>query len=231
MELSNRLKTIASFVTKGLCVADIGTDHGYIPIDLVKSGKCPKAFAMDVGKEPLSRARQHIKEMDAQDQITCILSDGLNQLPQTEVDSLVIAGMGGDLVVKILENDLEKLKEIKEMILSPQSHLEKVRHFLHDHGFLIAKEAMVKEDGKYYVIIRAIHGKEIYEKECFYYFGEKLLKNQDPILLEYMDLQYQKYGEILKYLNDSEKEHIRQRREEILTMCDYIREAFGYYEM
>lgn len=231
MELSNRLKTIASFVTKGLCVADIGTDHGYIPIDLVKSGKCPKAFAMDVGKEPLSRARQHIKEMDAQDQITCILSDGLNQLPQTEVDSLVIAGMGGDLVVKILENDLEKLKEIKEMILSPQSHLEKVRHFLHDHGFLIAKEAMVKEDGKYYIIIRTIHGKEIYEKECFYYFGEKLLKNQDPILLEYMDLQYQKYGEILKYLNDSEKEHIRQRREEILTMCDYIREAFGYYEM
>ncbi len=231
MELSNRLKTIASFVTKDYCAADIGTDHGYIPIYLTETGWCPKAYAMDVNQEPLNRAKQHIAESHAGDKITCILSDGLNQLPVEEVDSVVITGMGGDLVVRILEQDAEKLFSVKELILSPQSHLEKVRHFLHNHGFRILEEEMLKEDGKYYVIMRAVHGKEVYEKECFYQFGRNLLLDQHLVLLEYLDLEYQKYAKIRKTLTDESKEHIKKRKEEVETMLENIREALGYYAM
>ena len=140
MELSNRLETIASFVTEGYVVADIGTDHGYIPIYLTSNGNCPRAYAMDVNKEPLSRAKTHIEEENAGEVVSCILSDGLHELPQDDVDSIVIAGMGGDLVVRILEQDFDKLANVKELILSPQSHLERVRHFLNDHGFRILEE-------------------------------------------------------------------------------------------
>lgn len=231
MELSNRLKIIASFVTKGYCVADIGTDHGYIPIYLTEMRQCPKAYAMDVNQEPLNRAKQHIAESTAADKITCILSDGLDQLPVREVDSVVITGMGGDLVVRILEQGMGKLSYIKELILSPQSHLERVRHFLHDHGFRILEEEMLKEDGKYYVIMRAVHGKEVYEKDCFYYFGRNLLLDQHLTLLEYLDIEYQKYTKILKTLTDESKEHIKKRKIEVETMLCNIREALEYYAM
>lgn len=231
MELSNRLKTIASFVTKGYCVADIGTDHGYIPIYLTENNHCPKAYAMDVNQEPLNRAKQHIAESHTEDKIVCILSDGLDQLPVGEVDSVVIAGMGGDLMVRILKQDEEKLSSVKELILSPQSHWEKVRYCLHYCGFRIMEEDMLKEDGKYYVIMRAVHGKESYEKDCFYEFGKNLLMDQHMVLLEYLDAEYQKYIKILETLTDESKEHIKRRKDEVETMLKNIREALGYYAL
>ena len=91
--------------------------------------------------------KTHIEEENAGEVVSCILSDGLHELPQDDVDSIVIAGMGGDLVVRILEQDFDKLANVKELILSPQSHLERVRHFLNDHGFRILEEEFLKEDG------------------------------------------------------------------------------------
>ena len=146
MELSKRLNTIASFVTEGCCAADIGTDHGYIPIYLVRQGICPRAFAMDINAGPLERAKQHIAEMGAADRISCLLSDGLDQLPEKDVDSVIIAGMGGDLIVKILDQDQDKLKEVRELIVSPQSHPERVRRWLHDHNFRILEEERENAD-------------------------------------------------------------------------------------
>ncbi len=102
MELSNRLETIASFVTEGYVVADIGTDHGYIPIYLTSNGNCPRAYAMDVNKGPLSRAQEHISQYGLDAYIETRLSDGLEALKPGEGDTLVIAGMGGPLVEKIV---------------------------------------------------------------------------------------------------------------------------------
>ena len=223
MELSNRLETIASFVTEGYIVADIGTDHGYIPIYLTSNGNCPRAYAMDVNKEPLSRAKTHIEEENAGEVVSC--------MPQDDVDSIVIAGMGGDLVVRILEQDFDKLANVKELILSPQSHLERVRHFLNDHGFRILEEEFLKEDGKYYVVIRAVHGKQQYDKECFYRFGEELILAKHPVLLEYLDQEYVKYSKIKESLTDDSKEHIRRRKEEVEDLLGDIMEALCYYEL
>ena len=231
MELSKRLNMIASFVTDGCCAADIGTDHGYIPIYLVQQGISPRAFAMDINKGPLERAKQHIEEMGLQDRIVCLLSDGLNQLPEKDVDSVIIAGMGGNLIVKILDQDQDKLKEVRELIVSPQSHPERVRRWLHDHNFRILEEDMIQEEGKYYIAIRAVHGRESYEKECFYCFGKQLIMDCSPVLLEYLDKEYRKYEKIRKTLQNGTKEHIRKRREEVEQRLDDIKEALGYYEM
>ena len=210
MELSNRLETIASFVTEGYVVADIGTDHGYIPIYLTSNGNCPRAYAMDVNKEPLSRAKTHIEEENAGEVVSCILSD---------------------LVFRILEQDFDKLANVKELILSPQSHLERVRHFLNNHGFRILEEEFLKEDGKYYVVIRAVHGKQQYDKECFYRFGEELILAKHPVLLEYLDQEYVKYSKIKESLTDDSKEHIRRRKEEVEDLLGDIMEALCYYEL
>ena len=103
VKLSKRLERIASFVQPGSRVADIGTDHGYVPIWLVQKGVCPSALAMDVRKGPLERAEEHVEEVGLSGKIELRLSDGLAKLKAGEADTVVIAGMGGKLTCRILE--------------------------------------------------------------------------------------------------------------------------------
>ena len=103
MKLSKRLETVASFVPKGSNIADIGTDHGYVPIYLVREGQAEHAVAMDVRKGPLERARAHVAEAGLGSRIDVRLSDGLAGLKPGEADCVVIAGMGGELIIHILE--------------------------------------------------------------------------------------------------------------------------------
>ena len=139
VKLSKRLERIASFVQPGSRVADIGTDHGYVPIWLVQKGVCPSALAMDVRKGPLERAEEHVEEVGLSGKIELRLSDGLAKLKAGEADTVVIAGMGGKLTCRILEQGRhvwENWSEGKErLILSPQSEQDEVRHFLEEQGF------------------------------------------------------------------------------------------------
>ena len=154
--LSARLQAVADFVSPGARPADIGTDHGYVPVWLVQTGKTPSALAMDLREGPLGRAREHIESAGLGDRIETRLSDGLAALKPGEADSLVIAGMGGLLLVRILEEGKEKLPGIRELVLQPQSEISGVRKFLRENAWRIADEAMVKEGGKYYAVIRAV---------------------------------------------------------------------------
>ena len=162
VKLSKRLERIASFVQPGSRVADIGTDHGYVPIWLVQKGVCPSALAMDVRKGPLERAEEHVEEVGLSGKIELRLSDGLAKLKAGEADTVVIAGMGGKLTCRILEQGRhvwENWSEGKErLILSPQSEQDEVRHFLEEQGFLILREAMLTDEGKYYIVIEAARG-------------------------------------------------------------------------
>ena len=101
IQISKRLKYVADFITPGLVLADIGTDHGFIPIYMVLDGKTPKAYAMDINEGPLERAKEHILEKKLEDKIETRLSDGLNKLSGGEAQSVLIAGMGGALIIKI----------------------------------------------------------------------------------------------------------------------------------
>ena len=141
-ELSERLRA----------VADIGTDHGYIPIALVQEGRCPRAVAMDINIGPLDRARAHIQAAELSEKIDTRRSDGMKELKAEEADCAIIAGMGGALTIKILEESSATARSLKALILQPQSELYKVREYLAEQGYEILAEDMVLEEGKFYPI-------------------------------------------------------------------------------
>lgn len=156
MELSKRLQTVANAVTPGSRVADVGTDHGYVPIYLVERGLCPGAIAMDVNEGPLARAEEHIRAEGLSDRIQTRKSDGLAALAPEETDAVVIAGMGGALMCRILQDATAFLEAGRELILQPQSEWFKVRRLLSASGYRITKEWFLEEEGKYYVVIKAL---------------------------------------------------------------------------
>ena len=155
IELSKRLKLVASFVEPGALVADVGTDHGYVPIWLVQEGVAAGGIAMDVNQGPLERAKAHIAACGLSGRIQVRLGDGLSALSGEEADTVIIAGMGGPLIVRILTEGLETARRMKRLILSPQSEIWSVRAFLERNGFVIEDDAMTEEDGKYYTVICA----------------------------------------------------------------------------
>ena len=232
--LSQRLKLIAAFVPQDSRIADIGTDHGFVPIYLAKQGRIKSALAMDVRKGPLERAAVHIKEAAVSDiPIETRLSDGLQKLKPGEADTVIVAGMGGELELRILRDGKHLWNTIDRFILSPQSDLEKVRRFLAENGFQIEKEAMLREDGKYYTVMSVIHGSMEYEKTCEYRYGKLLLKQKDPVLKEYLGKERDRIRSILAALpreNDTEQTPGQKKaRIALLEELSWIREA--EYEM
>ncbi|WP_313127926.1 class I SAM-dependent methyltransferase [Anaerocolumna sp.] len=156
MQLSKRLQAVADSVTKGNRVADVGCDHAYISIYLIRQNIAPGVIAMDVNKGPLERGRENIERLGLDSRIETRLSDGLHKLNPGEADTILIAGMGGALTVRILEEGLASVKKCKELVLQPQSELAFVRKFIEQIEFEIVAEQMLIDDGKYYTIIKAI---------------------------------------------------------------------------
>lgn len=227
IKLSKRLLAVAELVTPGKTVADVGTDHGYIPIYLVERGLCKKAVAMDVNAGPLLRAEEHIKESGLEQYITTRRSDGVRALKKGEADSVVIAGMGGGLVIKILTEGREILSSVEELILQPQSDVDKVRHFLFDSGYRITKENMILEDGKYYPMMHVIKSRENETyPECFFKYGGCLIREKNQVLCQYLKKEESQLLSIKeRLLPEQEKEHIKVRLKEIEEELSLIKEA------
>lgn len=150
VQLSKRLQSVADLAESCETMADVGTDHGYIPVYLVACKKAKRAIAMDVNQGPLLRAEEHILQYGMEEHIKTRLSDGLSALKPKEAEVIVIAGMGGALMMRILSQGAETARSAKELILQPQSELMAFRKFLYENGYQIMAEDMVCEDGKYY---------------------------------------------------------------------------------
>lgn len=225
MKLSKRLEMIASFVYKGSKIADIGTDHGYIPIYLVKEGIISTALAMDVRKGPLERAEQHIRQFGLDGQIEVRLSDGLKKLSPGEADTVIIAGMGGELIIHILEEGKHVWDTTKHLILSPQSDLFRVRKYLEQNGFSIKREAMLKEDGKYYTVMEAEKGSMNCQKEIYYRYGQDLIERAEPVLAELLEKDKHTLLRIRETLKEEETLGSKKRLEELERELLWIEEA------
>lgn len=200
MNLSLRLQKIADFVPEGGVVADVGTDHGHLPIYLVSAHKKERAIAMDVRPGPLSRAEQAVKMCGLQNKITLRLADGLAALKPGEADTVVIAGMGGALIRKILGEGNHMWDSVEHWILSPQSEIGETRHWLEEHGFSIQKEDMVFDADKYYVVMDVVRGFMHYEQEYEYTYGAYLLETGNPVLNAYLDQELLKVRELKEKL-------------------------------
>ncbi len=218
MELSKRLQKVADLVTEGASVADIGTDHAYIPIYLMKNHKISKAIALDVNKGPLERAKEHIQAEGLENLIDTRLSDGMENLKPYEVQEIITAGMGGGLVIKILTDYPQVTESLNYGILQPQSEIHKVRRFLNNQGYRILAEDFVEEDGKYYPMMKVdfrAHASEKYTHSQ-YFFGKRLLEGKHPILHRYLYREKKIKEGILCKLNEKIKENSRDR------ICDRI---------
>ena len=152
--LSNRLQAIHDMLPKGV-IADIGSDHGKLMIALFKSGKLVKGYAVENKKGPYQRLVKALEKEELIDKIVPLFSDGLDDIPP-EVKHIVLAGMGGDLIIDILKKHPEKLKLISTIVVDAHGAVAKVREEISKMGFAIAEEKMIKEDDKFYEIIKFI---------------------------------------------------------------------------
>ena len=240
-ELSKRLQAVADLVTPGMRLADVGTDHAYIPIYLTQNGLVPSAIAMDINKGPLERADAHILEHGLDGKIVTRLSDGLVNLKMKEADTMIAAGMGGGLVIHILEEGKQIVSTLKGCILQPQSEIQKVREYLVEHGFRFEAEDMVEEDGKYYPMMRVVppeycehktadRQEDCKKEEWEYLYGPLLLKNENPILYEYLKREIRIREDILLGLAGKDGERIKERMTEIEHELEVAKKAMSYYE-
>ena len=210
------MKAVASMVTAGYTLCDVGTDHGYVPIALVQGNIIPKAIAVDINKGPLERANEHIRANGLTEQITTRLSNGLEAIHDGEVDSIVIAGMGGELVIHILTAGETVCRSAKELILQPQSEVSKVREYVRNTGYKIVDEDMILEDGKYYPMFR-----------CDLY-GPVLIKNGNPVLRKFLVREHHKLAAIMQQLRTQEmSDSIMDRIEQINEMMAYNEAAYS----
>ncbi len=154
--LSERLRAVASMVTPGSRVCDVGCDHGFVSIWLVEQNVSPRVLAMDVRVGPLGAAGRHVAQRGLEPLIETRLSDGLHNYEIGEADSLICAGMGGRLMMRILGEEKAKTDSFTELILQPQSEIMQFRTWLREQGLRITDEKMVEEDGKFYPMMRAV---------------------------------------------------------------------------
>lgn len=238
MQLSKRLQAVADMVTNTSCVADVGTDHGYIPIYLVEHGICGKAIAMDIKKGPLQRAQKHIEEHKLGAYIQTRLSDGLTALKKGEAGTIVIAGMGGATMSAILEAGKAVIEPDTVLVLQPQSELPEFRQYLKTHEFELLSEDMVQEDGKYYPMMKVCRKgagsrKEEGQQPCSrleLLYGPLLLKQKHPVLQEFLHWQLGQKEKIQKNLLQKAAPEIRARRmEQVGDEIACIREALKLY--
>ena len=230
--LSQRMQMVADMVSKGNVLADIGCDHGFVSIYMIENGICPKVIAMDVNEGPLLRAKEHIEERELSSYIDVRLSDGMDKLLLGEADSILIAGMGGRLVIKIISDRMEKAKVLKEIILQPQSELHLVRQFLNETGFHILEENMVKDNGKYYPAMRVRWKTEkqkgFSEEELWY--GPLLLKEKNPVLREYLEDEKAKYTQIANDIKNNGNSIDKTTEDTIQSRQSLIDTALTYFK-
>ncbi|MBQ8597909.1 MAG: SAM-dependent methyltransferase [Lachnospiraceae bacterium] len=227
VNLSARMKAVADLVTVGSSACDVGCDHGYVSIYLVQERKAPKVLAMDVNKGPLERAAINVRQAGLSEYITLRLSDGLSKYQIGEAESLVIAGMGGRLMKRILERETEKTRSFRELILQPQSELAVFREFLRNMGYSIADEDMILEEDKFYPIIKAVAG--TYQggnPQLEDRFGPVLLKKKHPVLTLFLQKEWESSLKIrTELLKAGDSPKVAERLQELSVEMDYLYQA------
>lgn len=226
--LEERLAQIGQMVDSGSRLADIGTDHAYLPIALVKKGKIDFAIASDVARGPLENAKQDIKQANLEDKIETRLGSGLETLTQSDqIDTVVIAGMGGKLMTALLENAYQENKIYPTLILEANIGEPLVRKWLQDHKYQIVDEQIIEVAGHIYEIIKAKFEQEkvIFSKQELE-FGPFLLKEKNPIFIKKWTNQLHYYENLVTNLNKA-KNKDQDKIDRINALIKMIKEVLG----
>ncbi len=219
-KLMPRLQKIYDIVLPCQTVADIGTDHAYIPVCLYLNGKCKNAIASDVGKGPLERAKATVAEYCAEN-ISLRLGSGLSTLSEKEADVIIIAGMGGILISNILSDSEKIAKNAKQLILQPMTAAPELREYLNKNGYIIKQEYLACEDEKIYTVMSVEIGKDNLYSEAELYMGKNFDRNELYAL--YRKERLKKLDRRINGLALSQKEENKNRLQTLLTLKEMIK--------
>lgn len=225
MKLTPRLLTVANKVRKGAAVADVGTDHGYVPVYLIRNKVATKVIATDVNEGPLASAQKTISLYGLCSQIETRLGSGLETIKPKEVDTVIIAGMGGLLIRDILIQSPEVTKTTGQFILQPMVAQADLRHWLVHNGFKITNEQLAKEEHRIYEIIVAEPGEQKIEEDIYFEIGNKLIENRDPLLMEFINKHIKKQNDIIHSLKGQQSETAMLKYEECRRKLEKLEEV------
>jgi tRNA (adenine22-N1)-methyltransferase len=229
-KLSKRLEAVASYIPSDSILADIGSDHAYLPCYAVLNGLVARAIAGEVVEGPYQSARNQVLSAGLEDKIEVRKGDGLEVLLPDEATAITIAGMGGTLISTILERGKDKLGKIERLILQPNIHAVSIREWLLKNGWQLKNEQILEEDGKIYEIVVAEKGnpdlpyKE--NKEASFLMGPFLLQEKNSTFVKKWENEKKHWLQILKQLELSgETEEAQQRKQELLSKISMVEEA------
>ena len=223
MELSKRLTWIISKMDECDVIMDVGTDHGYIPIELIRRNIANKVIASDINKEPLKKAKINISLEGLSNKINLRLGGGLEPLNNNEVQGILIAGMGGNLIRDILKNDISKVKNIDYLILQPAQNPEVLREYLYTGNYEVIEEDICLDEGKYYELFKVKYKENNSSKleDIFYEVSPILLNKKSEVFKEYLKEKIEKYKKVNNFIKD-ETEHALARKNELNNKIEII---------
>ncbi|WP_440898555.1 MULTISPECIES: tRNA (adenine(22)-N(1))-methyltransferase [Bacillaceae] len=229
--LSKRLEKVAEYVLHEGTIADIGSDHAYLPVYLVGNGICEYAIAGEVNEGPLASAREKIMQNQLQDKVEARLGNGLEVLEGRKADTVVVAGMGGPLIADILENGQAYLPDVKRLVLQPNIASDHVRRWLYKNGWSLIEEAAVEEDGHVYEVLCADrsgvnpYSKDDLEKQMW--LGPYLIKQRNEAFMNKWKKEYDQLQRIKAQLQMAENARTEDRQKEMTQKLNWLEEVLG----
>ena len=240
IELSKRMQSVADMIQPCDAVGDIGCDHAFVSIYLVEQHRAKRVIASDVRRGPITIAKRNIESMNLSDQIEIRMGDGLDTIVPGEVNAVVLAGMGGMLMIDILERGEAVVARCDQLVLQPQSDIEKVRRYLAEKGYHLADEQMLIDAGKYYNLLDVrVH--EMVQKDEYdcskladdwcYMYGGSLLRKKDPVLRSWLVKQRDTTAGLINSLSGKNTENAAKRlktvKAEQKTICAVLKQVYG----
>lgn len=240
IELSKRMQSVADMIQPCDAVGDIGCDHAFVSIYLVEQHRAKRVIASDVRRGPIAIAKRNIEAMNLSDQIEIRMGDGLDTIVPGEVNAVVLAGMGGMLMIDILERGEEVVTRCDQLVLQPQSDIEKVRRYLAEKEYHLADEQMLIDAGKYYNLLDVrVH--EMVQKDEYdcskladdwcYMYGGSLLQKKDPVLRSWLVKQRDTTAGLIDSLSGKNTENAAKRlktvKAEQKTICAVLKQVYG----
>lgn len=225
MKLTPRLQAIADSINKYTVLADIGTDHAYLPIYLMLNGKITKAIATDINKGPIDIAQERIKKYKLEDKIETRQGSGLNVLESHEADIIVIAGMGGMLIAEIIEQSKAIATAARVLVMQPMLDSGKLRIYLMQNGFEIFEEELAKENRKIYEIIWARYTGKSVEATSMMDIGPIIIEKKHLLAKDLIDKKVTELNNIIQKLGTTETELSQKRFQECIELLNYYNEV------
>lgn len=227
MQLSLRLKAIAEEIPVSRCVADIGTDHGYIPVFLVQQGVTQRAVAADISRGSLRKAESLVRQHRLESVIEIRLGGGLTVLSPREADTILLAGMGGLLIRDILAERPDVARSSR-LVLQPMAAQDVLRKWLSEHEYRIEHENLVREAHRFYEIMTVTSGCDPVQCPVYYTVGKRLIEQRHPLLEAFVLHKIQALEEILKQLEKGDTQAAAERHAVLKTQLRRLEEVYRW---